>query len=303
MPDKKLKIVTHNGPFHVDDVFAISVLDLVLKVPYELIRTRDPEIISSADIVVDVGGAYDEEKGRFDHHQQNGAGQRGNKIPYSSIGLVWKKYGQKICDSNEISQDIDERLITSIDALDNGVSISENIYEDISPYTLHNIITSFRPAWNEKQDFDLGFQEAMICAQKILLRALVHAKAREEAKNVVLETYQKSDDKRILVFENYYPIGDVLNSYPEPLYIIHPDQQNNNWVIRCFRENDNTFESRKPFPSAWAGKRDSELESASGVTGAVFCHRARFIAIAQTKESAIHLAQKAVDDDNNGEST
>ena len=36
----------------------------------EIIRSRDPAVIDSADIVVDVGGTYEPEKNRFDHHQR-----------------------------------------------------------------------------------------------------------------------------------------------------------------------------------------------------------------------------------------
>ena len=43
--------------------------------------------MDSADIVIDVGGQYDPDAGRFDHHQRGGAGERENGIPYSSFGL------------------------------------------------------------------------------------------------------------------------------------------------------------------------------------------------------------------------
>ncbi len=58
-----------------------------------MIRTRDLEVINKADIVIDVGGEYNADTGRFDHHQRGGAGERENGIPYSSFGLIWQKYG------------------------------------------------------------------------------------------------------------------------------------------------------------------------------------------------------------------
>lgn len=33
-------------------------------------RTRDPALLDTCDIIVDVGGIYDPHKLRFDHHQR-----------------------------------------------------------------------------------------------------------------------------------------------------------------------------------------------------------------------------------------
>jgi uncharacterized UPF0160 family protein len=79
-------IATHNGNFHADDVFSVAALKSILPA-FKLIRTRDAELINKADIVIDVGGEYDPEAGRFDHHQRGGAGERENGIPYSSFGF------------------------------------------------------------------------------------------------------------------------------------------------------------------------------------------------------------------------
>ena len=68
-------IVTHNGNFHADDVFSIAAFKLILP-SFRLIRTRDSELIAKADIVLDVGGEYDPDSDRFDHHQRGGAGER-----------------------------------------------------------------------------------------------------------------------------------------------------------------------------------------------------------------------------------
>ena len=87
-----ITIATHNGNFHADDVFSIAALKNIFPA-FNLVRTRDLEVIGKADVVIDVGGIYDPETGRFDHHQRGGAGERENGIPYSSFGLVWKKYG------------------------------------------------------------------------------------------------------------------------------------------------------------------------------------------------------------------
>jgi len=123
-------IVTHNGNFHADDVFSIAALKSIFP-SFNLIRTRDLDVIAKADIVVDVGGEYDAETGRFDHHQRGGAGERENGIPYSSFGLIWQHYGLEICEGNqELVNALDAGLVSNIDAVDCGHI--EGIQEGIS---------------------------------------------------------------------------------------------------------------------------------------------------------------------------
>ncbi len=54
-----ITIATHNGNFHADDVFSIAALKHIFP-SFTLIRTRDLALIAKADIVIDVGGEYDE---------------------------------------------------------------------------------------------------------------------------------------------------------------------------------------------------------------------------------------------------
>ena len=51
-------IVTHNGNFHADDVFSVAALKSIFPT-FNLIRTRNVDVIAKADIVIDVGGEYD----------------------------------------------------------------------------------------------------------------------------------------------------------------------------------------------------------------------------------------------------
>ena len=62
-------VATHNGTFHADEVTAYGILRFCT--PTQLIRTRNKSKIVEADIVIDVGGVYAPNKGRFDHHQKD----------------------------------------------------------------------------------------------------------------------------------------------------------------------------------------------------------------------------------------
>lgn len=64
-------IGTHNGKFHCDEVFACWMLKLLPDFKNHLIlRTRNEDDLAKCDIVVDVGGVFDHEKKRYDHHQR-----------------------------------------------------------------------------------------------------------------------------------------------------------------------------------------------------------------------------------------
>ncbi len=293
----KLKLVTHDNNFHSDDVFATATLLLALKKEIdevEIIRTRDKEIIESADYAYDIGGAYDEDKNIFDHHQEGGAGERENKIPYSSFGLVWKKFGKQICGSEEIVQMLDKKLVQPVDALDNGVSLYENIPENPRPYIINDVISAFDPSWPEDQDFDGLFLKAVKMAKWILEREIIKAQDIEKAKGTLEEIYNKTEDKRIIVLEENYPWGSVLNKYPEPLFVVKTRGEKSWWSVKAVRDDAYSFENRKDFPESWAGKRDEELAQITGVEDAIFCHNKRFICAAKSKEGAMKLAELAL---------
>jgi uncharacterized UPF0160 family protein len=63
-----------------------------------IVRTRDPEVIGKADIVVDVGAVYDPATHRYDHHQREFTGTFDDKhsIRLSSAGLVYKHFGRRV---------------------------------------------------------------------------------------------------------------------------------------------------------------------------------------------------------------
>ncbi len=289
------KIVTHDGTFHTDEVFACAALELVFNDKnIEIIRTRDQEIIESADCVVDVGMIYDEDTLRFDHHQKEGAGERENTIPYASFGLVWKKYGEKLCQNIEIANYIDEQLVSSIDAADNGVKCDRDCMKGAYVYSIGDIISSIRPTWQENRSMDEAFIEAVSVARSIISRILIHAKAYLDSKDFLIQSYLNAPDKRIIEIGKEYPGWyEILSLYPEPLYVIY-ERSSEGWGVKAVRSEPNNFETRKPFPEAWAGLRDEELQNVTGVKDAVFAHASRFFVVAKSKEGAIELAQKAL---------
>jgi uncharacterized UPF0160 family protein len=289
------KLITHNGSFHADDIFAAATLSLFLEKrgeEYEIIRTRDEEIINSGDYVFDVGGVYDPEKNRFDHHQAGGAGKRENGIEYASIGLVWKKFGEDLCGNAVSAEIVDKKLICPIDAGDNGISTFDKKF-DFSPYLIQHIFSAMQPNWKEEtNNIDEVFLSCVDLAREILKREIIQARDYVLAEESVANIYNKSKDKRILVLDKNYP-EETLQKFSEVLFVIYP-RIDECFGVRAVKDGSGTYKNRKNFPASWAGLRDEELQNITGVSDAIFCHRALFLTVVKSKEGGIKLAETAI---------
>ena len=300
---RKKKVVTHSGSFHADDIFACATLSLYFKqnkMKCSVTRTRDESIIRNADYVFDVGGVYDPDKNRFDHHQIGGAGERDNGIPYASFGLVWKKFGPLLCDGNsEIVDDIDRRLAQPIDAIDNGVSISEPSKSGIYDYGIYGIISAYQSSWKDEDNEKEQLKNFLILVhffKDVLQREIKKSKERLELLELIEEAYQKSENKEIIEIPyrvGIGPIVQVLQKYKEVLFIVARSSKDQ-WKVMAMRKDPYSFENRKPLPEAWAGKRDEALQKVTGVSDALFCHNARWMAVAKTRIGAWKLAELAL---------
>lgn len=302
MKDKKIikKLVTHDGSFHADDIFAAATLSIYLEKRgevFEIIRTRDKEIIDKGDYVFDVGGIYNEKNNKFDHHQIGGAGRRsvgGTDIEYASFGLVWKKFGAELTESDEAMQLIDKRLVSPIDAHDNGFDLVEKKYE-VFPYLIQDFFRVMRPTWREIDlNIDQMFLESVEIAKRVLSREIVHAKDTILSNQSIISIYNSTKDKSFIVLDKNYPSGEILNKLPKVFFVIYPRDSNGFWGIKAVRNDSKSFENRKNLPKSWAGLRDEELQKVTGVEDAVFCHKGLFMAVAKSKEGAINLAELAL---------
>ena len=284
-----ITIATHNGNFHADDVFSIAALKQVFP-SFNLVRTRDLAVIAKADIVIDVGGEYNADAGRFDHHQRGGAGQRDNGIPYSSFGLIWQKYGLQICQGNqEVADSVDAGLVSTIDAIDCGHV--EGVAQGIS---LSHTISLFNPTWQEESSFDSCFNEAVDFAARVLTRFIASASGGISAKDIVAKAIENAQDPRVIVLEKYTPWKRTVHSLSQDaLFVVYPSETGQ-WRIQTVPVELGSFEDRKPLPKPWAGLSDDELQAVTGLDDAMFCHNGLFIAGAKSFESTIKMAAMAL---------
>jgi uncharacterized UPF0160 family protein len=129
----------------------------------EVIRSRDDDVLSKLDMLVDVGSVYNPETLRFDHHQRgfNETFSPKHTIKLSSAGLVYKHFGKEIISKITVLEDpelidlvynkVYNSFIEGIDAIDNGVP---QYPADIEPAYVNNTgigsrVGRLNPDWNE----------------------------------------------------------------------------------------------------------------------------------------------------------
>lgn len=289
-------IVTHSGSFDPDDVLAVAATQLYLGVDtVQIVRSRDENIIAMADWVIDVGGNYHPATHRFDHHQ-NGVPQRANGVPYSAFGLIWKEYGAQICDSVAVAAEIEEKLVFPIDAADNHIMVCEPNHLGVSAFEFFDVIDILKPVQGTEETYDSEFLKAVDFARDLLKRMIKHGKAKVMMRSMIQAKYNELEDKRLMIFDesiSRYELAD----YEEVQVIVSPSPASDvsDWIASVVPEGNRVFKNRVNFPIGWAGLLNKELAEVSGIEGAVFCHKERYIFVAKTKAAAIAAAYQTLE--------
>lgn len=300
-------LVTHSGKFHCDDVFAYTVLRLVLGLhepgrDHTLVRTRSAEIIEAGDIVWDVGARFDASTNRFDHHQR-GAPTRPNETPFSSAGLIWQVYGERAVAAlmpagaerfaSQIAGDLDATLVLRIDEIDNGVAVDGPGRDNLGFSTL---VGEFNPTWDDPAGSgptagDTAFLAATAFAETVLRHRVDGLRARMDAEATVLDAHRAAEDPRLLVLERGMPWKNVVHNHALPVLLTVSPASNGNWMLDTVPPEPGSFAQKLPLPEAWAGLQNAELATASGVPDAVFVHLRRFVGAAKSRDGALAMAR------------
>ena len=175
-PSSTKTIGTHSGTFQADEALGCWLLRQTPTYRNSpVVRSRDPTVLDQCDIVIDVGGIYDHEKLRYDHHQRDydekftpklnkdgTSTERCTKL--SASGLVYRHYGKDVI--KEYYPDLTDDMLDiayekmyntfmeAIDAIDTGVEpIPANdasialVYRDSTG--LSSRVSRCNPRWNE----------------------------------------------------------------------------------------------------------------------------------------------------------
>jgi len=164
---------THSGSFQCDEALGIWMLRQLPKwADARLVRTRDMDELAKLDIVIDVGGKYEADALRFDHHQRgffetfdgtpgvatDAASATGEfKTKLSACGLVYKHYGKEILTALHPTLDgprldavyvkLYKDMIEALDGIDNGIEIAdETRYREGTGLSCR--VGRLNPRWN-----------------------------------------------------------------------------------------------------------------------------------------------------------
>ena len=305
MENSTVTILTHDGRFHADDVTAVSLLTTHFEsigIQTNVRRSRDVKLFDQCDILVDVGEVYNPSKLRFDHHQKDcdETYTETTSIPLSSVGMVWKHYGEdlvehyidnhtdKSLDHNgikELTDSIYFKIIQEIDASDNGVPMVTGGHRNYwSNLNLPSIISSMNSDDSEQLE---AFQNAVSVAGKI-----INIKFKEIINNYFIHL----EDLKIV--ENI--VGGIKEGGKEYIYL----EQNIVTIYKCLSKldpgyrikyliiknnNNYTVKTRSRKGEMFVNIRDIATEKVLRDeigNDLIFVHKKLFIAKTKTLESA-----------------
>ena len=271
--------ITHSGKFHVDDVISTVFLSKLLE-KIILLRISSTENKNLENKIV-----YDIGFGEFDHHQKNRNGQRENGIFYSSIGLLWQKFGKKYLEKLKVNnidktfEYMDKELIQYIDATDNMQT--EYLENKISP----DFIKLCNPEWDENISEDEAFIRALKLADEFWEIYLKHAIAEVEAVDIILDKIKNCKDcYLVLDKEMPYRKAIKLSNNDKLKYIIFKSRREG-YDIRTISD---TYKFKKELVQA---KDINTARILTNINDLIYVDMHGNLCCTKTLESAIQLVK------------
>lgn len=325
-------IGTHSGTFQADEAMGCFLLRQLPEYRLSrIVRSRDPKLLETCNIVIDVGGVYDHEKKHYDHHQRGyderfDTGKEGSTngrcTKLSASGLVYRHYGKKVIQAHYPSLSNDHldivyvklynSLLEALDAIDTGVEIStgEQVWNDTTG--LSSRVGRLNPRWNEvdedgkKPDPDERFMDALnLCGEDFLsvMTKIVESDlpAREVVEKAVVQRHEIDSSGEIICFPtgglpwkgHLYELEKLHKLEKLIKFVLYTDQ-GGMWRVQAVTVEGMAFENRLGLPEKWRGVRDDDLEKISGIKGSRFVHAAGFIGGNTLYEGALEMARVAL---------
>lgn len=215
------KIITHNGQFHADEIFACALLQCLFgdQIPVE--RTRD---ISAEDIddptvwVLDVARMYDRDKKVFDHHQDE------SLFATNMIVLYY------LHELGHVNDSLFNRLHDTFEGISN---IDRGGYDGHNGFQVNSLIKSFN-------SLPEGFSAAISIARLYIKAKLIDCHTEQQSGQFYDEGQRLTVNVRVC--ENY-PV--FWKSYQDVSFLVAPDQ-NGKWCLHSI--------DSKRFPIHYTGK-------------------------------------------------
>lgn len=283
-----IKVVTHDGKFHPDEIFACVLLEWFKFDRLSFIRTRNETSLkryreSKHHYVIDVGGEYDPSKNNFDHHQASFTDVSETGDHYSSCGLIWKemKNNEDFRKVNYLSDFIIEKIsefVRAVDRHDNGVEFFNEVeFVSMYNYANYNQMTRFKKAFKAADEY--FYNKLRLWRYLDQIDSLEDEALAEAKDGIILSKHKLSVSEKLNKSDNY---------------LLVCERAENEYSITSLNLTDQVdFSVRCPAPKEWAGLSGKEIKEFD--KSLVFSHKNQFLTIVHgTEEDAKRIAQLIV---------
>jgi uncharacterized UPF0160 family protein len=267
----EINILTHNGLFHSDEVFASALLiHFYAKTKVvNIIRSRNESLIkvfksNPLFFMLDIGSDYNIAMRNFDHHQQ------GVEVEEkASVMLVLDYLLSVNLITVSLYEYLKENLIQFLNNWDLGL---EQAKANFSHKPLPTIISSFNRYDVSPEIENVQFRKALDIALSVIENENEAFKQLSEAKKGFMK--HTALHNGVIMFNDFNPqYAKLLKQCEGVKYYIHPMKED--WVVKT----TNSFTN--PLPMV---EDESEL---------VFAHKNRFLSIFKSKNAAISYISNA----------
>lgn len=290
-------IATHDGTFHMDEVFAIATLRVHLQeqgIKPEIIRTRNPEQIAKADVAVDVGGIHDPQKLRFDHHQNRTAEKASSGLvaeylektyPEEKIWGALSGVVQDI-DATDLGKPGDRRVSEAVSNLnpawnEDPAQTEERFYEALG--VVDDALSKSRKALADGNDADEVFRRGVLEHPVVVARGQKVKEAKVQGERAFLDAIKNTPTaegepiRRVKIQNPAIPYQgmfskEYMEAHPEEAmlltHITHVEFPTSTGAFGAVAtpSPDDPMKPKSPFPESWRGKRGQELVEAINLT-------------------------------------
>ena len=239
-----------------------------------------------------------------------------SRIPYAACGLVWRTYGGPLLAARQLGESyqldglnhggparlaalhraIDDRLIAAIDAADCGLARPESNIPTFSLSYAVSLMNRNPMIETDNTSQREAFERAVRLCGDVLDRVIISELASQQAVRLVDHAIHRRSGSRVLVLDKGCNWQQAFFANPDNaqfLYVVYP--QDGRYMVQCVPDRPGGFGKRKPLPASWAGLRDDEFRTLTGVEEALFCHPNLFICGAWTYSAAMRLASRAIE--------
>ena len=168
-------------------------------------------------------------------------------------------------------------------------------YYQYNKIVFDNVIKLFNPSFESDEKESAQFLKAVDVAIKIFEEEVLSIVGRVKAKKILEAKIPEAIEKHYLELDKFMPYEEsiyTLDTNKQIYFVVFPSNRGGYSAKTIFNSSEDRV-YRVEFPEEWAG-HGKELAEITGVEGATFCHLAKFIVSATTREAIIKLVEMAI---------